>query len=299
MKKITIATHGGFYHADDLFAVATLKLILEKDGKKVEIVRTRDLKLALKCDYCVDVGREYNPVKNRYDHHQVDETLIRENSIPYAAFGLIWKHFGQHLVSSKEIQEIIEKKLVQPIDAMDNAVTLSTKNFENINEYNIASAIYAISQYHGVSNLNESFYTSLELCKQILVGEINQAEDKHKSRQIVNEEIKKQNTPSILILDKYHTWKEVVLEYPTIKFVLYPDINTSNWYLQPAKNTKDDFGGYRANFPVSWLGKEHQELAEVSGIEEAVFCHKSGYLAVAKTKESGIKLAMAVLNLQS
>lgn len=299
MNTIKISTHSGFYHADELFAVAALKLILERENKKVEIIRTRDKELAFSCDYCVDVGREYNPAKNRFDHHQVDEGLIRANNIPYAAFGLIWKHFGDKLVSSKDILDSIEQKLVQPIDAMDNAVTLSTKNFEGINEYNIASAIYAMSQYHGVDKLNESFFNCLTMCEQILVGEINQAEDKQKSRQIVLETIKKQQEPKILILDKYHSWKEIVLSYSNILFVLYPDVNTSNWYLQPAKNSKEDFGDYRINFPTSWLGKEHQELASASGVEEAVFCHKSGYLAVAKTKDAAISMAQITINLQS
>ncbi len=289
MEIIKIATHSGFYHADELFAVATLKVIFEKENKQVEIIRTRDKDLAFTCDYCIDVGREYNVSKNRYDHHQVDESLTRENGIPYAAFGLIWKHFGDRLVSSKDIFNVIEQKIVQPIDAMDNAVTLSTKNFEGINEYNIASAIYALSQYHGASKLNESFFDCLSICEQILVGEINQAEDKQKSKQIVLEAIKDQREPKILILDNYHSWKEIVLSYPNILFVLYPDVNTSNWYLQPARNSKEDFGDYRINFPNTWLGKEHQELALISGVEDAVFCHKSGYLAVAKSKD-GVKL---------
>jgi uncharacterized UPF0160 family protein len=79
---------------------------------------------------------------------------------------------------------------------------------------------------------------------------------------------------------------------------LYPDVNTSNWYLQPAKKSKEDFGDYRINFPVSWLGKEHQELATVSGVEDAVFCHKSGYLAVAKSKAGAISMAQKVLELK-
>lgn len=297
MTTIKIATHSGFYHADELFAIAALIANLQKEGKQVEIVRTRDIDVAFACDYCVDVGREYDPSKNHYDHHQVDDSLIRNNNIPYAAFGLIWKHFGRKLVSSDEIFDIIEQKLVQPIDAMDNAVTLSTRNFDGVNEYNIANAIYAISQSHGIQNLDKSFYDCLLICEQILSGEIKQAEEKHQSRLAVVAEINKQNTPTILILEKYHAWKDVVMEHPEIKFVMYPDVNTSNWYLQPAKNTKDDFGGYRVNFPASWLGKEHHDLVKASGVDEAVFCHKSGYLAVAKSKQAAISMAQKVLEL--
>ena len=40
MKKIIIATHSGSFHADDLFAVATLSLLLGKEN--IEVIRTRD-----------------------------------------------------------------------------------------------------------------------------------------------------------------------------------------------------------------------------------------------------------------
>ena len=60
----------------------------------------------------------------------------------------------------------------------------------------------------------------------------------------------------------------------------------------------EDFGDERIEFPKDWMGKEDVELATVSGIDEAVFCHKSGYLAVAKSKAGAIAMAQKVLQLK-
>ena len=58
MTKYKIITHSGSYHADDVFAVATLTLLLGLN--KVEIVRTRDRDTIETGDYVVDVGGEYD-----------------------------------------------------------------------------------------------------------------------------------------------------------------------------------------------------------------------------------------------
>jgi uncharacterized UPF0160 family protein len=51
----------------------------------------------------------------------------------------------------------------------------------------------------------------------------------------------------------------------------------------------------RAKFSESWTGLRGSELATSSGIEDAVFCHKAGYLFVAKSKEGVIEAARKAL----
>ena len=41
--KKKLITHNGSFHADDLFAAATLTLIMEIENMDYEIVRTRDM----------------------------------------------------------------------------------------------------------------------------------------------------------------------------------------------------------------------------------------------------------------
>lgn len=55
----TVATHSGAFHADEIFAVATLMLALKKE--EVFVVRTRDPKTYEKADFVIDVGGVYDP----------------------------------------------------------------------------------------------------------------------------------------------------------------------------------------------------------------------------------------------
>ncbi|MEX2010580.1 MAG: MYG1 family protein, partial [Parcubacteria group bacterium] len=50
----TIATHSGMYHADDVFAVATLLMVYPD----AEVIRTRDMEKIQEAEIAVDVGME-------------------------------------------------------------------------------------------------------------------------------------------------------------------------------------------------------------------------------------------------
>ena len=91
MNKTKLVTHNNSFHADDVFATATLLLVLKKNIDEVEIIRTRDRSLFESGDYVYDTGGIYDEEKNRFDHHQEGMAGERENGIPYSSFGLVWK----------------------------------------------------------------------------------------------------------------------------------------------------------------------------------------------------------------
>ncbi len=72
-----IATHNGKFHADEVFAISLLRR-LERFAE-AEIIRTRDTELLKTADVVVDVGGQYDPATDRYDHHQV-RSLTNSNS---------------------------------------------------------------------------------------------------------------------------------------------------------------------------------------------------------------------------
>ena len=129
-KKITIVTHNGNFHADDIFAVATLTLVFGEEN--VSVIRTRDPNIIQGADYVVDVGGIYDESKNRFDHHQKGRAGERDNTIPYASFGLVWKKYGEELSGSLEVAEKIDQILVQWIDAQDNGFQITETKISGI-----------------------------------------------------------------------------------------------------------------------------------------------------------------------
>ena len=296
MKIVKVATHDGVFHADEVFALAVLKLCMKIDDVDIEVIRTRDMDKISSCDMAVDVGSEYNNVKRKYDHHQIDKPATRKNGIPYASFGLIWKHFGRQLTSGIDVWEAIEQKLVLPIDALDNGVSISMPIFKDVYEFAIAQVISAISMAYS-EDQNIAFEKAFEFATMIVIGEIKKAENKVEGERIVSEEIKNQNEPEVLVLDKYISWEVAVSKFKNIKLVIFPDKSPNRWCIQAARDDLEIFNHDRISFPKNWRGLTDEELIALSGVPDSVFCHTGGFFAVAKTKQSAINLSLKAISL--
>jgi hypothetical protein len=81
-----IISHPGSAHKDDFMSVSVLLAALG-DAKVFRREPTPE-ELADPHTYVVDVGMDYDPAKNNFDHHQ-------DSSLP-CAFHLIMKHLGHH-----------------------------------------------------------------------------------------------------------------------------------------------------------------------------------------------------------
>ena len=100
-------THGGKFHADDVFSAALLRYF------NPDITIERGNRVPEEYEGIVfDIGR------GRYDHHQRD-SRIRENGVPYAAFGLLWEGLGAEILG-EELALKFDEDFVQPLDLNDN-----------------------------------------------------------------------------------------------------------------------------------------------------------------------------------
>ena len=102
----TVYTHAGKFHADDVFSTALLRLL----RPELKVIRTAALPENFE-GFAFDIGW------GAYDHHQKDAP-VRENGVPYAAFGLLWKNLGEQLVG--EEWQRFDEHFIQPLDLEDN-----------------------------------------------------------------------------------------------------------------------------------------------------------------------------------
>ncbi|GIW68450.1 MAG: hypothetical protein KatS3mg099_398 [Candidatus Parcubacteria bacterium] len=122
---MTFVVHSGKMHADDVFAAAVVRLAARREGKTVRIERSRNPSAWEAADIVADVGGAYDPARHRFDHHQPEGAGNRPNGIPYAAVGLVWKHYGMRLCDGDAtLWAFIDERIVAPIDAADNGVEL-------------------------------------------------------------------------------------------------------------------------------------------------------------------------------
>lgn len=289
-KKIII-THSGNFHADEIFSIATLSLYL---NRRIKIIRTRDLSILSKGDYVLDVGQVYDPASNRFDHHQEGGVGKRENGIPYATFGLVWKEFGEEICQSKEAAEIIERKLVENMDADDNGLNIFNNSVKNIFPYTISDYIIYMNATCSPQKIDHTFKKLVNFAKDIIEMEIKLAKDL-----IINEDLVKSAynlaiDKRLIILDQDCSAQWILSNYPEPLFIIKPAIEINAWKVYAVK-IKDEKFKNRLDLPSDWGGKKDGELARVTGVVDALYCHHQCYMAIAKSKQGAIKLAELAL----
>jgi uncharacterized UPF0160 family protein len=287
----TVITHNGSFHPDDVFAVATLQLHLGKE--MVEVTRTRDAEVIEKADWVVDVGGVYDVETKRFDHHQ-NGAPVRDNGIPYAAFGLVWKHLGEAVAGSKDVADSIEERIAQQIDAGDNGITLYKTNEYDVSPYELYNVIGSFKPVWGSDVTDdEAFLQAVDFARELLVRTITHAQAGAKMRELVQAGYESAEDKAILVYEESVN-RNSFIEFGEVNVVVHPS-ETNEGIRWKAVAIPKSYGTFenRVTFPETWAALRDEELAAVSGISDAVFCHKNCFLFVAKTKAGALAAAKA------
>lgn len=295
IKKLV--THNGSFHADDIFATATLTLMLEREGTKYEVIRTRDEELIKSADYVYDVGGVYDKETNRFDHHQVGGAGKHENGIEYASFGLVWNKYGEKVAGSQEVADLIEKKLVSPVDAGDNGIDL-VENKRETSPYFIQHLFGALrpTWKEGDENLDANFMQCVEIAKMVLSREITQTKDILEAKNAVLKIYNNTLDKKIIILDQNYPCEYILKDFKEVLYVVYPR-ETGEWGVKTLREDPKTFKN-RKDFPKEWGGMRDEALITLTGVADAIFCHRGLFMAVAKSKEGAMKLAQIAVEYQ-
>lgn len=254
-KDASAFTHSGKFHADDVFSSALLLYL------NPEITITRGNKVPDDFDGIVfDIGR------GKYDHHQKD-SRIRENGIPYAAFGLLWEDLGCEILGD-ELAEKFDEAFVQPLDNNDNT---GEKN-------ELASLIGSFNpSWDENGGTDEAFFRAVSVAGMILENKFARYLGNERADKRIEEvlETRDQTGDSrILVLPEFIPCQKRLSE-TEVAFVIFPS-NRGGYCIQPQK--KEYSLNYKCSFPSEWLGLENEELQKETGLSSATFCHKGGFL---------------------
>ena len=275
-KDAKAFTHGGKFHADDVFSAALLLYL------NPEIQISRGNQVPEDFDGIVfDIGR------GAYDHHQKD-SRIRENGVPYAAFGLLWEALGAEILG-EELALSFDEAFVQPLDNNDNT---GEKN-------ELASLIGNFNPaWDAEGGTDEAFFQAVSVAGMILENKFERCRGNERADRRVEEILAEQERAikageipaenrQILILPEFVPCQKHLSE-TEIAFVIFPS-NRGGYCIQPQK--REYSLNYKCSFPSAWLGLENEELEAASGIAGAVFCHKGGFLMTTETLEEAVQAA--------
>jgi uncharacterized UPF0160 family protein len=285
-----VATHPGNFHADDVFAVAALRLA---HGDGVEVVRTRDEAAQAAADVRVDVGGRSDPTTGDFDHHQKGGAGERPNGIRYASFGLVWRAFGVQVAGSEGAALSIDERLVQGVDANDTGQTISQALVDDVRPMSVSGIIAGLNpswdEELTSAQEDERFEEAVALAVRILEREVAGAAAYDRARQLVLDAIARAEDPRVIELDRNMPWREAVLAgAPEALYVIYP--KTDGWGLQAVPTAPGSFEN-RRSLPVEWGGLRSDELAAATGVDDAVFAHAAGFYASAGSRDGITALA--------
>ncbi|TSC67453.1 MAG: metal-dependent protein hydrolase [Parcubacteria group bacterium Gr01-1014_73] len=294
-----IITHNGNFHADDVFGVAALLLFFVGEKKEPKIIRTRDSATIKTGDIVLDVGSEYDAERNRFDHHQIGGAGKRANDVPYASFGLIWKKFGAVIAGSGEAAELVDKNLVQFIDAADNGDGELKPFKADALPYSVKRAIDVFNPdwCDERQDFDGWFFQAVNFAAGILKREVEFVQAILESRQALEQAYKNSVDKRIIVLDKEYQWENLLNKYPEPLFVILPRLGEGDKIVWRLGAVRDDTKSFinRRDLPADWAGKRDEELVKVTGVSDALFCHNKRFVAYAKSKEGAIELAKKAL----
>jgi uncharacterized UPF0160 family protein len=289
-----IATHNGSFHADEVFAIATLGLL----GEPIEVVRTRDSAALAEADLRVDVGFRDNAATGDFDHHQRDFDSARDNGVRYAAFGLIWREFGARACDGdREVADAVDQTLVQAVDANDTGQQTTQSLIDGVHPLSVNAIIGGFNPRWDETLTPEEerdrFDAAVALAQGILSREIASVASCRRSQRVVRDAILASPDRRVIELPVNAPWKQVLVpEAPDALFVIYP--KRQGFGLEAVPRELGSFAN-RRDLPAAWGGLEGDALVAATGVEDALFCHAKRFLAVARSRAGIERMAQLAL----
>ena len=249
--ELNIATHNKIFHADEVTAIALLKIFTDK---KITIHRVdHQTDNFDKYDMVIDISRTFDG-KKFFDHHQFKGGK--------SSAGMIWDYIG--------LQDEYPKisKLIKKVDDHDVGIqkSLSFEYSSLIKCYNHKD-IYSLYQ-------DNQFEKAVEFAMTV-INSLKEAQDESiKAQLIINDSSYFEGHENIIELKEYTGfWNQYINgeTKPHIKAVVWEDKDVNQWKVQiPPKKV----GSFELN------GKELQSD------ENMIFVHSGGFFAVAEDKKS-------------
>lgn len=309
---MVIVTHGGKFHADDAWAVATLK-VLYPDA---QVMRTRDPGLIAQGDFAIDVGGVWDPASGRFDHHQKGFDVARQSGVPYAAAGLVWREYGARCVralalaqtgqrlgddAAQQIAYAVDADIVQYLDLSDVGAAKNAPGGYGlsaiISGYNLS---WLDEERVGYGEAAESlrleqFMRAVAVLTDIMANAVKYRVGALFALEQVRQGEVLEGGRLLFLKNAALPWSAVVRkEMPKVLFVISYSMGEQRYLIHTVSVSPDSFEA-RADLPRAWAGLRDAELAAVTGVPDATFCHNGRFIAAARSYEGIMAMAQQAL----
>lgn len=298
-----LLTHDMIFHPGDVIAAAILSSIYPD----ASIIRSRNPNYIEEADIVWDLGKIYDG-KKFFAYQGTKET--RNNGVRLATAGLIWKHFGfkycrplglKHNIPLEDLVSEMDRLIICGVDAyelglIDWTPRLKVKGQGKIAIKDLQAIINSVNPVNLVEEVTPEMYDvhfqiALQLASITLLRTLINIVSRRNSERLV---LEADTGGPILILPKRCKWKKVVIEkLPHVNFVIY-QAYSQNWHVHLVPSENGELNT-KLRFPKEWELERSATLAELTGVEDAVFCSAGGTMVGAKTLKGAKQLVQLVL----
>jgi len=280
---LSVATHSGPFHADDVLAVALLRTFVDAEAT---VVRTRDLARIADADVVVDVGGIHDPATCRFDHHQASYTG------GYSSAGMVLEWLAESDRVRPALAARLRDGVVAYVDDVDNG-----RRSPDPAVPCFPLMVQALNQ--PASTLPEfdlAFDGAVAMAEAYVRGVVAAQDADDRAEAVVVAEMRRADGAgsNLILLKEYVRWKAPYFRLGgathQTEFVIHPGPDGS-WRAAAIPPRLDSFDQKRS-LPEAWAGLTDGELEAVTGVEGARFCHKNRFITVFDTRD-GLLRAMA------
>lgn len=294
--EANLITHTGTFHADEVLATVILSKKISGTTTVLRTFAVPEEEFEGTESIIYDIGG------GKFDHHQKGGNGTRENGVPYASAGLVWKEFGLKILSSKfkdasdaEIKFIfdyIDKNLIQGVDAYDNGVL--PKADYPAQSLNFSEIIRSFNPTWNSEEISDSAFIQSAIFAEVIFDKlIETAHAKAKAESIIEKAIS-DSERGIMTLPHEIDWQDAFFSSTNpkakgINYVIFPS-KRNDYKVRCVPDELNGFG-QRMPLPVKWRGLKKEELQKCSGVSDAIFCHPNGFIAAADSFKGALQLA--------
>ena len=244
---LNIATHNKIFHADEVTAIALLKLFTDEEIVVHRINHQSEDFSAY--DMVIDISKKFDGEKY-FDHHQ--------NKGGKSSAGLIWDYLGLGL----EYPRI--SKLIHHVDLNDTGI-------KKAGELEYASLIKAYNTDELSSAAQEEQFDKAVMFALTVLGSMKANQEALiEAQEIVKNSYYFHSNPNIIELEKFTPhWSSFINGFtqPQVKAVVWEDVEEKTW---------------KVKLPPKRAGSFELSTKALLPDETMVFVHTSGHFAVAK-----------------
>lgn len=274
-----VVTHSGIFHAHEVCAC----VLAEPDI----IVRTRNTEMLQAAEkaaekgapvFIIDIGGKTN--FHVLDHHH------------YQGFrNLDGMFFG---LPTDEAQLRLLKSVAKLDCGEDDIDIISSKISEFNPQWNedcsdkaYSDAFKKAMEFASVALLNAEVFINSAIRKTTI--ENGKVEANNFVKKFYNESALPEE---FLVMEKFVPWQDTVCgdhEFNRVRFVIFPDLK-DGWRVQVVPKSPTSFEA-KVPLPAEWAGKRGKDLADLTKISGAIFCHPGRFIAGFETRNEAILAA--------